>query len=1507
MSSQSRSSPGASVVRGTVGGGALSRYTDATPGSPQHPLTPRRNILSDSGASSPVTVARRPPAPAVSSATSSNDRVALEARVAVLQQDLEAKRRTISKLESEAIAHVRVLGEVRSEEDTRRAALLSQHRKELEGERARLRDVEAELGVESNRRRELEARCAGLEGAAKRVPLLEGRVAEFEKQLVCKGAEVAELERRSSEFEKRVLELQTSNAARVLEGKVAGLQALVDERSQELDELRQRATTSERKSEDLKEALARVTQQLDEMESQVGEKTILVADRDKDVARLESKCTSLEMELDAAVTKATEGERSVARAQSEKEDLAMELRSELRARTRQVSQLEMEKEQLENAVQGAETIAEKARAETTRVMKEKDRAQHEVDNLRQQIEVFETSSAKESVVVAGLRSQLERAHSEVAEVRGELDRLRSVQATLDDHVHDLKSQLRMKDAMEQQLAAVQASFDRQEHDMHAEEQRHAETRLRLEQAEDKIAEIHRAHAKVRELEGETQKLQQRIASQESAIEQKDYVSEELRREMDAIAKQKSQLEEDIEEGRATLEAKDLRIHELEVEIQHYHGIEGKLRATETLADERAAEVRQSVAALTETEAELHELRGQLNDLLPLEERLKEATQEKFQMHAALDAAEENAREVSRQHATLEVVLEQKQKELERDRQALAEAEQELVILRRHVAEKPLADNRTAELEVALAKKGDEVARRDQAIEQLEQRSKALDEDLTRERNRVQMLEKQLAAEVEVVEAAQIEAGKAAVTIEQLQKDVANLTQDNEWRQQQTELAQSQTQRLKDELAQRTHQLERLEAREADRMGLMEEQGEQIQRLTSETESAAKELASERLKCHSLTERVLELEANHRKVTTLEGQVRGLETVLSEKEEELMGLESTVQEHRLRIKQMENDVSTTQTLEQRVRDLRSQVTSQMQSIEDFETQISIKDKVITQKDAEVRRERDTVAGLREDLDRERAATQDRESTIENLLSEVKKQTELMGIIKGLEEVIEAKTEEVSAERHAAETLRNTVRDIESQVTLHDRQAIIVRDLEEQLARKDDVIQRLEAEEVRRRHVVDRLQRDVHTMEEGKLAAETELAQLRAELDTSCRNAADKEGKLEQRLHDLEMEHRALSVDANKVQVICQDLNERLAQESAATARAQERLKHTEEVLFQAKQQLAEMEHEAGTRNVGLETLQRALEAERSNVEHLNTMLMAEHRKKASTDADMKSREAHVNYVERRLESELETRETQLQNLRSDVEELKAQLQRRGDLLHTKTEELAGEVSKRAHIEAQLRRQTDEMAVLEDRLGVANNNVTNARRAQQDALNERTSALSASSEMEKKITLASARVSTLERRLKEEETQSMGLRRQLSTGNIEMTALKEELAEARRMLSMETRDHGARLKATQEESERVRAELKRAKDAMIDSARLDAQRVTDYELTVQALAAKCSGADETLLKLKDQTAYLDDLKAENTRLRSELESRTRALEVNKVAIVDLQRQLSLCLSPTTKTKR
>eukprot|EP00759_Apiculatamorpha_spiralis_P000182 PhF_6_TR10038/c0_g1_i2/m.15421 len=1388
--------------------------------------TPLSNSLRLSATPTPLPP---PPPQQASNSIFMGARSDLESRVAALEQELDMKRKVISRLEAESIGQMRTIAEMRATEDSMRSKLAAQARKDVDGERERANALASELANERDRRTSLETRVQKSESELHKLPNYEARVLDLEKSLGLRTKELEEIRRQRSTLEQKVVELQGSNQTRVLEGKVSALQALLEDRAKEVEEEARRANATQTKVDDLKEALSQMQRQISVLERWKGENAVLVDQQKREIEKCEQRSASLGRELESSVARCLMLENAMKEQEVDFERRLDEVKQDVRNRAKQSAQVEAERTTLQERVLVLEKYGAMQQQDFEAVVADRERYKSIVQDLRTQLETTEGNASREATMCTGLKEELERQRKYLETTMQELRELEKTKLNAERTVYDLEQELRRKAGLEERLENLGSALDRVEQDRTNEIRRHEETKRQLLEHEERSRQYEWTTKRLRDTEMEMEARSEAVDTLNANLFQLQNDNEAIRNQLEEEIRKVHLAQAQSAAAGDIIHQLEGRVFEAEKELSRMHGLEGKVFALDESLNAKSAEISSLTQINNELSLNNRDLGNKLQEIPILEERIRGILQERNTMQTAMDSIDDARREAERHTTTLQAKVRHLESDIDEERSRIRVLEDEISQLKKSLVDKTVLESQLGDVRASLSAKTEEYERCRGEFEDQRGRIRSLDDELQSNQKRRSELEEKLAAELRVIEEQQLQIGKLSVTLESSERERNRLTKDVETRIQQHETMQGHIRRLQDDVDTANEKVRSLELRESRTLEAMDDHKRRCEDLEIKLLQTKSALNAEGERVKTMDTQVHEMREQVARAVHLDGKVAAMEKMISQKDAELAQSHSTLSELRLKIKEMEGEIANAQKLEQRYKELRAQAAHNAVQLEQLEHSDASKSAALSEKEKELHRLDSALRATQNDL----AAEQGRRSLLErrivDLEGEQAKKAVLDGRITGLESLLSSRAKELETEREENAALRGKLRGLEKDIQQQTRYEDIIDNFEHELRLKNDVIQRLESEESRRRTYVDQQRAELEELGRTKRQSDESTARMKSLIEELQRTVAESRADNENIKRVTTTELQAKETEIRNLQFSLDRAQQQLTDSNLQSTRTQERNQQLEEELWQAKRAVASAEHDRGAQAVSMDDLQRQMDSERTTVKTLTESLTIEREKNSSLEIRNREIEGMLVANENRVHTDKRVHDEQVMKLEDYINRLNSEFE---DYKRKHAEMSQNDTHRIYQLEQQLRAARDECLMFKQ-------NADETLRALKEQKIRSADSDSAAEERLKGLTLASQNVASLEKKLKSESEVLYDTQMKLRQSQLDNTQTKAMVAELQQRHDIDIRECNSRIRSLTEERDALRLQIERLRVSEYD-------RISIHESTsrIREMAARPS---------------------------------------------------------------
>ena len=1012
-------------------------------------------------------------------------------------------------------------------------------------------------------------------------------------------------QRRRAEVESKHLELQASSNVRVLEGKVAGLQAMLEEKSRENEKSRSQGSHAQHRIDDGAAKLQHLGGVVDELENRMGHQHVRMQEMERDLEKERTTVQSLERTLEEQYKKAQRQKISQEDAMNERDNLEAEVRAELRLKNRQLQDGEMARlsaaEEVQNLHCDLEAARQRLQDQEATLQALRERCTAAESNLEQ----VHGEDAQRRVVTEGLKQELERENAKVHNMLSDLRAAECQRIELEERARCTEQEVTRLHAAEENAKYLEDSLQRVEEDVRCEIKQHSETRQRLRDAEERLAASQTLQTQLAQVEGELAAKGESLARMHETTERHSAKVAALQAELDesrnSTAAANSELTASIEHQRSM----ETRMAHLEEEAGRAASFDTKVRSYEEVLQTRQEELRQANAENAKLQIAIREMEHKLQEIGALDERVHGLVRDKQDLEHELNCQQRGLARSEAECSSLTNQLENANYTLDTERSMTAELQQHVEELHRKLQAKGNVEARLAEAQHELDERARELSEERSSLGSHVSRCRHLEADLEGALERQRSIEENFQKQTQTVETLQLQLGKQSVAVQEGQREAVRLGADLHTA---TEgLAETKDALARSEAlcAQQTKQLEALHEAETQLTTSGDALRAETTRLTQELSEKSRALDAETERLRTVEERLVGVEAEAVRCSTLEGKVQALQEVNAGKTKDIDTLQAQLLAVRAELCTAEEGVAQSVQMEDRIRDLRMQIAKQVADMERLETDESRKAAALAEARKELERLSDAMRAKERSLEEERARGTATTERVQRLEAAAAARSSLEGKIAGLEILAESKETELRAVSEETTGLRQRVRDLEQQLHARLRVEDVVQETQLQLQIKNDAIARLELEEKKRRLVAEDQHRELLSLNDKVRQAEgnaQEQSAKRLEADARVQELL-READLRSRAE--EGEHRERLMQAERLEAECRDSRDRLLGTERAARASEQRSLECQNDATRVRAQLQRAEDEKDCLAQEAAELRAQLNADRAAAHKLTT--------------------------------------------------------------------------------------------------------------------------------------------------------------------------------------------------------------------------------------------------------------------------------------------------------------
>eukprot|EP01059_Diplonema_ambulator_P034532 TRINITY_DN7781_c0_g1_i3.p1 TRINITY_DN7781_c0_g1~~TRINITY_DN7781_c0_g1_i3.p1 ORF type:complete len:1371 (+),score=499.88 TRINITY_DN7781_c0_g1_i3:1780-5892(+) len=999
------------------------------------------------------------------------------------------------------------------------------------------------------------------------------RIKEIEKELFTE-------QRKRSELEAKLLELQSSSTIRVLEGKVAGLQSMLEEKSLEHERTMSHGANTQMRVNELLNNYNHANSIVEDLENQLGHHVVRIQELERNLEKSMQQKENLESLLESHQRSANIEKREHEDALAEKERTEHALRSDLRVKTRQAEEAEMEKLSCRDEITSLHKELERTKMRLNDIISERGNIERRAVEAEEHAERLGSQNAQLKVVSEGLKSELDRESDKTRSVINDLRASEAQRVELEERMRHAEQEVSRLMALEDKCNYLEGGLERAEEDIRNELKMHNETRQRLKEAEERLGDVSRLQHQLLQAEAEVAAKTEAIERMHETIEGHSATVNKLKGDVEKERKTIDTLHHELESCAEYKRNAESKILSLEREAQRASELDGKLRTYEDLLDERGNELRQAHAETARAGMATKELKHRLAEIEELDRRLEHLMHEKKGLEDELTRQQTIQGHVEGENQALIRQLETNQFALEAEHGQVLELDAMLREAKQQLALQSAIELQCHQLEAELNARNTELGKERVMAESEAMRAKHLEAELDAVHERQMVFDANFSKQVAAVEKLQIENGKQSVLVQEKDKDISRLTKELETKESEVQSLRESNGKLKVQLEEQDTRISNLEERETRRTELVEQQMADNTKLKETNSDLSSRLSEEVEKRTRLESQIVQKESEAVKANTLLGKVKALEELNSRKTQDLDALAAQVTSLRSQISAYESDAKHTSQLEARIKESKDQLRRQLEDIERLENEEGRKATALAEARKELERESERLRNKECQLEEERARSAAIAERVQRLEAAAAARSSLEGKIAGLEILAESKEAELRSILEDNSHLRHKLKELESELGGRARVEDVMHEAQTQLMMKNDTISRLEKEEEKRRLIVDeqhkelvlagekirKLEIDLQAMSTKKLEAEARVQELL------------REGGMKVRADEGELRERMMANE--RLQAECRELRDRTVNAERQARMREQRAEDLEDDVKRLRHMLQQTDEEKG---------------------------------------------------------------------------------------------------------------------------------------------------------------------------------------------------------------------------------------------------------------------------------------------------------------------------------------
>ena len=1297
----------------------------------------------------------QPAASAPPRAFISGPAVSNAAHIAALESELESRKALIEQLQNDRLQQLRTMNDYRVEEENKRQALITLHRRELEALTERSKSIASELEAEAQRTVAAERRR--VEDTLGRVRVTEEGNDKLHHLLAQKQLEIQDLLRKVAGTEQKLQDVTTekANEKRTFEGRVQALDDLLDARGRELEDERRKVATGAARLESMKAMMGELNQKCSQHEVESGRRDISFGELSREKDRLESVIAHLEGDVRAEKQRYQDLLAAGDDRDQRKDTDVAKLRDEIRRLQQVVSHMEVDARQRDETNRSVVGEKDRLARELLESERRSEQLQDSLATAKDTVRDLQASVAKTGIEVQGLQRHIGELKHDRDELQASRDSTDALNQQLRKDLDGQGDELRRVAFLEEQIRQLRLQLERADKDIDNERRRSADATDRLEHAEVTIAQQASMVRRTKELEIELQLRQEQSVQLSGRHEQQQVVLSDLRSQLDQARstfdgerRQRDAAEAAANDWREKAEVLERQCASLTVSV-------GRVSALEAAVNSRTKELTDAVEEVGYHKQRIVQLENDLTQISTLEHALKASHDERMSQlnvcHSLEDAVAEKDKALNRRDNEIADRI----AENSALRSQIDHLEGDLRLANGRAAEVVVLTGRIRDLERAVQDKSTEFSVL--AAKEGEARMSLLNmkQELEVMQIHAQDVSTRLDSTAKQLEAAQIEIGRRTVQAETADRACKKADHEASVARERATKAHADATELRQSLEQLTATCDTIQKESEDRQRELSTvtRGRALAEATIAELNRAVEDRDARLKEVELAH--TELKNGFTKSTILEGKITALEKLNAAGNLERQQLELQLRDRNSTIVQLEAEASHGRRSEQRLAEIKLRVSSLSDELEAKDAELSAKSMQIVERDTQIGKLRDLLASEEQTSRHTQQRLHASSSDVHRLEGEVRRLSAVDGELAGVKELLTQRNMAVSSLTTTIEDQRAAINRLQEQIDGLKHVLVTNAGLESQLAAKRAAVDELQAELTERSGKAT-------TLEMELLQCRGQIARITKELD-DARSARDGHAvaesslraMLEQDRHAFEEEKRALILEANTQQALAEDCKMQLNTDKHALKRVSDHCQALEADVLGTRRRLEAADTEKGHLLVDFDILRASHDELKQTVAHLTSSLAAE---KSTSDKANKQASEHRAITENltaTLAKERGTHDQDLQRFNRLIEELKLQVQEKSKMLHEKSDHIDRMSTALKFKDEELRSAFEESASLKAQLSSTQAIANNYKSLELRETERRRHAETAAAESDATTSVVISRLQATEKRLVEQQ--------------------------------------------------------------------------------------------------------------------------------------------------------
>ena len=1228
-------------------------------------------------------------------------------------------------------------------------------------------------------------------------------VAELERKLEGKQFELSNMQRKLTQLEDELSQQKLRGDTKVLEGRIAGLESMVQEKTATLECERQEKQAFRLKCEELNQHLHHKASLLEKTEHEKGEGSAFLVVKNLEIEKASAETEELRARLMHQLDATAALENGRVALEAERDSVAAALRQDLSHKTTEISNHRLRIEELQEGTEklSAQNAALLERLERQQAQRNDEKRQS--DDLMHANQALEAELSQRTVLIAGKADELRRETNRTQEAESRIAEAEAHARNLESHIRDLESVGAQKAALETKLEVLEGAMQRNEEDLAGEGARHRISKQRIAELE---ARLHASEGNMKtikmlehELHLKTDSIAQLRSKEERRVSQRDETSHTL----DFEVARRKQVEEELAQAGAQREDLLQKLSDMEVEMVQKSGYEGKAKGLQEVLALRSLEIE-----------ELNKRNNVLTD------RLKQLQLENdgiSRLKSDLTHSEDQREHLSRELSTLRANFTDFEVSAEKAKAMRREEERAKGDLEDEVR------RRDAQIDSLRA----EVERREAAMHQLDKTKGQLEErnvenaelasqlaatqtTLTAQKHdhasleqRARTLEEELADKTSAIDDAHMRVGEHGAHLDTLRDECERLRSEAQWLTEQNRHLDEQHSRAVDDATAKGEHIARIEER-------ARQQAAECEQLRSERESAQElaahldaTLAKQNGVSEEMQTRLAILEEHGARSAQLEGNIKALESVLIDSSDEKTRDGQRIADLTNQLLAAEAQVSSGTALEGKMADLQKQMATQVTTIEHLEETVRERNTLLKDTMREANALQSANSELRGRLEELVAANKELTESAAHLKDAHAQRGQLEGRVNGLEAVLRDREEDLERSNGQAKHLQQRLRSVEAASDQNGALEARIEVLSHTLKTKEEIIDRLESQDLRRRSAENDLNADLEATATKTRTLEADLA---SEVQARC--------ALELRLKDVEQEaegmlqHSVAEVNdlkavVKRLSVENRTLETSIQSDTGASRRVVDQVSKLSSENKRLLDAVSQLEAEKERRSIENAELSRQGDSLRADLQGSNQQMVELQTRLLASEKEVKSFRTTAVTKENKLTTDLRLSEQQTRTYETTNRELQREVEEREKRLNEKTEQLRREREDNTNTEQRIRELQDHNLQLQRSINDLELRLTESSRTSQAVSGVREEMGATIAAKEGSISLLTKKNTALQTRLTTEAANTKSLEHEVSSLSHTVSLLEGENQDLQRRAQSADNTMHTRLSSTMAE--------------------------------------------------------------------------------------------------------